>query len=81
MIAYIDLPLRGQSTVTGHEVLIVALYEAKTGGLFLVCIDEDGAMEQAHLSEVKVNWRFDNNRRLWLDVDTGEELDDGDGPD
>lgn len=79
MIAYIDLPLRGTNTVNGHDILVIGLYAdgapAHTGVIY---IDQDGSMGQAQLSEVNINWRFDDNRRKWLDVDTGEDMGESD---
>lgn len=89
MIAYIDLPLRGTYTVNGHDILVVAMATSpvRVNGrpqVFVVFIDEDGSMGQAELSEVNINWRFDNNHHKWVDVDTGEDLgdveNDGDSP-
>ena len=46
---------------------------------FVIYIDDDGSLGQGHLSDFKVNWRFDENSRRWLNVDTGEELESEDG--
>lgn len=82
MITYIELPLRGTWTVNGHDILVVAFYY-EHGLVGCVFVDEDGSMGQTALSDVNINWRYDNNRHKWVDVDTGEDLgdtDDGEQP-
>lgn len=84
MIAYIDLPLRGTNITNGHDILVVALVlptpNLSSAQAHVIYIDQDGSLGEASISEVNINWRFDDRRRRWVDVDTGEELDDdGDG--
>lgn len=89
MITYIDLPLRGTYTVNGHDVLVIALVvkrmeagAASDDYIGVVFVDQDGSMGEALPSEININWRFDDRRRKWVDVDTGEDLDDdGEGSD
>ena len=80
MIAYIDMPLRGTYTVNGHDILVVALYY-DGGSAGAVFVDQDGSMGQARLSDLSINWRYDDRRHKWVDVDTGADLgeDDDDG--
>ena len=85
MIAYIELPLRGTYTVNGHDILVIGLAysnrrgpvtgpELRNGDVRVIFVDQDGSMGQATLSEVNINWRFDDKRRKWIDVDTGDDL-------
>lgn len=78
MITYLELPLSGTYKVNGHDVLLVGLY-MEQGQAGCVYVDQDGSMGQAQLSDIVVNWRFDDNRRKWIDVDTGDDLESGDG--
>lgn len=86
MIATIDLPLRGTNTVNGHDVLVIALALARQEvgntadeNFRVVYVDQDGSMGQARLDEININWRFNDRTRKWVDVDTGEEIEEADG--
>ena len=85
MITYLDAPLRGTNTIDGHDILVVALVAGPVTNdhprISAVYIDQDGSMSQVPMSEVNVNWRFDDRKHRWVDVDTGEDLeqDDDDG--
>lgn len=82
MITYISEPLRATHSVTGHDVLIIALFVpiqvigtvSATQTPRVVYVTDDGAMGQAEIGELNINWRFDDRERKWLDVDTGEDL-------
>jgi hypothetical protein len=85
LIAYLELPIPGIYTVNGHDVLIVAIVAGTPNDgdpqISVVYVDQDGSMGQARLSEINVNWRYDDDRHKWIDVNTGEDLesdDDGD---
>lgn len=86
MIAIVDLPLRGTNTITGHDVLVIALALARqevgntaAENFLVVYVDQDGSLGQARLDEVNINWRFNDRTRKWVDVDTGEEIEEADG--
>lgn len=79
MIAYMELPLSGTHTVDGHDILVIALAVVDNQNVICVYVDQDGSMGRCSLADVNVNWRFDDNRRKWVDVDTGEDLEASDG--
>lgn len=88
MIAIIDLPLRATHKLDGHDVLLIGIAtrttrvgETSSESFAAICVDQDGDVVVTPLEEVNVNWRFDDKRRKWLDVDTGEDLEDGESPD
>jgi hypothetical protein len=80
-----DLPIKGNYTVNGHDILVVGLVAGSPVDghpkISVVFVDQDGSMGQCALSEVNVNWRFNDRSRRWIDVDTGDDLegDSGDG--
>lgn len=82
LIAYVNEPLRGTNKLNGHDILVIGFYVRGSLGAVphLIYVDQDGSMGESELSEVNINWRFDDRSHKWLEVDTGEELgDDGDG--
>lgn len=82
MIAIIDLPLRGTNKLDGHDVMVIGFFVEGTrvgevvhgGPPRVLYIDQDGDLMEANLSEININWRFDDKIRRFVDVDTGEEL-------
>lgn len=92
MIAYVNEPLRGTNNLNGHDILVVGFYVpvsslgavSMTATPRLIYVDQDGSMGESDLSDVNINWRFDDRSHKWLEVDTGEELGvdvDGEQPD
>lgn len=84
MITYIDLPLRGENVVTGHDVLVIAFYlpahsGTSVGEPHLIYVNDDGRLGTAALADITINWRFDDRTRKWIDVDTGEDMEEDDG--
>lgn len=73
MITYIEAPLRGVHSVSGHDILVVAFFLVADYPR-LIYVADDGSMGTAEIGEVNINWRFDDRDRKWLEVDTGEEL-------
>ena len=86
MIATIELPLRATNTITGHDVLVIAVYvpieqvgqvsHSKTPRV--IYVTDDGSLGEAEIGEVNINWRFNEKTRRWVDVDTGEDLETND---
>lgn len=83
-IVYMDLPLRGTNIQNGHDILVIALVVpvssvgevSQSAAPQAIYVDQDGSMGQTEITDVNVNWRYNDNTRQWLDVDTGEELGD-----
>ena len=74
-VAVVDPAFRATSTVTGRELLVVAITQ-DPNGLGLLCIDEDGTLASHRLTDINMNWRYDNRKHKWVAADLEEEDDD-----
>jgi hypothetical protein len=60
---------RGSDNESGLEVLLVLAFVNELGQVNFVGTDEDGQVISKHYSDVKLNWRYDREKRDWIDID------------